>query len=67
MLLSGIVEDDRVKLVKGDNEALHPGQRTDIYIDNIKTGYFGQLHPNICSNLEFVRANFPDESNFGEN
>ena len=58
MLLSGIVEDDRVKLVKGDNEALHPGQRTDIYIDDIKTGYFGQLHPNICSNLEFVKNVF---------
>ena len=58
VLLSGIVEDDRVKLVKGDNEALHPGQRTDIYIDDIKTGYFGQLHPNICSNLEFVKNVF---------
>ena len=27
----------------------------DVYIDDVKIGYFGQLHPNICSNFEFIK------------
>ncbi len=58
VLLGGLVGIDRIKLNKGDNKALHPGQRMDAYIDDIKIGYFGQLHPSICSDLEFVKNVF---------
>ncbi len=58
VLLGGFIDADRIKLAEGDNEALHPGQRTDVYIDKIKVGYFGQLHPGICSGLEFVKNVF---------
>ena len=55
VLLSSMVESDRIKFVEGDNDILHPGQRMNVYIDDVKIGYFGQLHPNICSNFEFIK------------
>jgi len=55
VLLSSLVESDRIKFVEGDNDILHPGQRMNVYIDDVKIGYFGQLHPNICSNFEFIK------------
>ena len=55
VLLGSLVESDRIKFVEGDNDILHPGQRMNVYIDDVKIGYFGQLHPNICSNFEFIK------------
>ena len=55
VLLGSLVESDRIKFVEGDNDILHPGQRMNVCIDDVKIGYFGQLHPNICSNFEFIK------------
>ena len=58
VLLGGLIDVDQIKLIEGNNKALHPGQRVDVYIDEIKIGYFGQLHPSICASLEFVKNVF---------
>ena len=55
VLLMSLLEPNRIKFVEGNNDILHPGQRMDVYIDDVKIGYFGQLHPNICSNFEFTK------------
>ena len=55
VLLMSLLEPNRIKFVEGNNDILHPGQRMDVYIDDVKIGYFGQLHPNICSNFEFIK------------
>ena len=66
VLLGSLVESDRIKFVEGDNDILHPGQRMNVYIDDVKIGYFGQLHPNICSNFEFIKEDIIDTKSISD-
>ncbi len=63
VLLSECIDTNRIEFTGGNNQALHPGQRADVYIDTIKVGYFGQLHPGISSSLGFVKNVFVFELN----
>lgn len=51
-ILAATVEMERVELKQSESETLHPGQAVDVLIDNVKAGYFGQLHPKIAAKLD---------------
>ncbi len=51
-ILAATVEMERVELEQSESETLHPGQAVDVLIDNVKAGYFGQLHPKIAAKLD---------------
>ncbi|MGB1799863.1 MAG: phenylalanine--tRNA ligase subunit beta [Gammaproteobacteria bacterium] len=51
-ILTSTVEMERVQLKQSELEILHPGQAVDVLIDDVKAGYFGQLHPKIAAKLD---------------
>lgn len=51
-LLTATVEMERTEFKRSELEILHPGQAVDVLIDNVKAGYFGQLHPKIAAKLD---------------
>lgn len=51
-ILAATVEMERVELKQSESEILHPGQAVDVLIDDVKAGYFGQLHPKIAAKLD---------------
>lgn len=52
-ILIATVEMERVELKQSESDILHPGQAVDVLIDDVKAGYFGQLHPKIAAKLDF--------------
>lgn len=55
-ILAATVEMNRVELKQSDSEILHPGQAVEVLIDDVKAGYFGQLHPKIAAKLDFKES-----------
>ena len=51
-ILYSMIESERIVFKASQSEMLHPGQAVDVLIDGNETGYFGQLHPKICSSLD---------------
>ncbi len=51
-MLFSSVEKNRIKIKQSESEILHPGQAVDVFIDDEKAGYFGQLHPKIASKFD---------------
>ncbi len=51
-ILYSMIESERIEFMASKSEMLHPGQAMDVLIDGKETGCFGQLHPEICLNLE---------------
>ncbi|MCZ6802701.1 MAG: phenylalanine--tRNA ligase subunit beta [Proteobacteria bacterium] len=52
-ILYSMLEPERIELKQSTLDMLHPGQAVDVFIDGNESGYFGQLHPKICSILDF--------------
>lgn len=36
------------ELKRSDKEFLHSGRSADVFVDGIKIGYFGEVHPDVC-------------------
>jgi phenylalanyl-tRNA synthetase beta chain len=51
-ILYSLIGADRIEMKLSQLEVLHPGQAVDVLVDGIDTGYFGRLHPKVCSQLE---------------
>ncbi len=50
-LFYSMLEPERVEMNSSQSEVLHPGQSVDVLVDGNKIGYFGRLHPKVCSGL----------------
>jgi phenylalanyl-tRNA synthetase beta chain len=50
-ILYSMIDPENIEFKTNKSDMLHPGQAVDILIDGNETGYFGQLHPKICSSL----------------
>lgn len=44
--------DCKVKLIRSENDTLHPGVSADIYVDGSCCGSFGKIHPQIAYNFD---------------
>ena len=51
-ILYSLIGADRIEMKLSQLDMLHPGQAVDVLVDGIDTGYFGRLHPKVCSQLE---------------
>ena len=47
-----LIGDENVEYKKTSNPILHPGQGVDIYLEEARVGYFGQVHPSISKELD---------------
>ncbi len=50
--LMELIGDDNVDYKKTSNPILHPGQGVDVYLEEARVGYFGQVHPLISKELD---------------
>ena len=58
VILRHLVGSGKLRFSEDSVNILHPGQGMGIYINEIEAGYFGQLHPGICSQLGFTKNIF---------
>ncbi len=58
VILGHLVGNEKLRFSEDNVGVLHPGQGMGIYINEIEAGYFGQLHPGICSQLGFTKNIF---------
>jgi len=58
VILGYLVGNEKLRFSEDSVGVLHPGQSMGININEIEAGYFGQLHPGICSQLGFTKNVF---------
>ena len=51
-VLFSMMRPENIEFKTNKSDMLHPGQAVDILNNGIEAGYFGQLHPKICTNLD---------------
>ena len=51
-LLPAQIDSARIRYERSTLSFLHPGQSTELYIDDIYVGWLGQLHPNTAKQLD---------------
>ena len=65
VILKHLVGSEKLRFSEDSVSILHPGQGMGIHINEIEAGYFGQLHPGICSQLGFTKNIFVFDLNIG--
>tara|TARA_B100000959_G_scaffold1472_1_gene1596 strand:- start:403 stop:2778 length:2376 start_codon:yes stop_codon:yes gene_type:complete len=65
VVLGHLVGSEELRFSEDSVSILHPGQGMGIYINEIEVGYFGQLHPSICSQLGFTKNIYVFDLNIG--
>jgi phenylalanyl-tRNA synthetase beta chain len=65
VVLRYLVGSEKLRFSEDSVSILHPGQGMGIHINEIEAGYFGQLHPGICSQLGFTKNIFVFDLNIG--
>ncbi len=65
-LLNTFNYSKKVEYVKATENYMHPTRSADVIIDGIKVGYFGQVKPSICNELDIDRPVYAGEIYYEE-
>ncbi len=61
--LLAYIKTENVDYVRSDENFLHPGRSADIYMNNIKIGYVGQIHPLLAKTYDITDETIVAEIN----
>jgi len=48
-----LIDASEIEMKANTSNILHPGQAVDVYVKGKNVGFFGRLHPKICTDLDF--------------